>query len=146
MKAVKMSLAAALVASSAFAVENFKVDGFAKLWYETSESTKAGSANMFKGDTNSVGNLVAKLKATGDLHKNVGFGATVFAATTMGLENDAVGATALPANGNNANPFWIGEAYITYSVKNTLAKISKYDKLFFFDSKKTQINLKALVK
>lgn len=131
MKAVKLSLAAALVASSAFAVENVKVDGQLKLWYQTVESSAKGSANLFEQGASS-GDFVAKVGVTGNLTKKVGFGTTVYAVSTLGLENnlvssEAIGATDGTLNGQGKNPVWLGEAYFTYSAGKTIAKIGRQE-------------------
>lgn len=152
MKFTKLSLATIVAmgfASSAFAVENVKVDGQIKLWYQTSD-VKQSSGNsaaldgvartdtdgLFKKD-GAVGDLVAKLRATGDLTKKVGFGTTLYAATTMGLENNVVnnetisnasnsaGNTGL--NGTDKNPVWLGEAYFVYKAGKTIAKIGRQE-------------------
>ena len=100
MKFTKLSLAAMIamgVASSAFAVDNLKVDGQLKLWYHTTDTgTVAGEANtafdndgLFKKD-GATGDLVARLRATGNFNSKIGFGTTLYAVSTMGLENNLV--------------------------------------------------------
>lgn len=141
MKFTKLSLAAMIamgVASSAFAVENVKVDGQIKLWYQTTDqSTVAGDTDgstpnqdgIFK-NTGATGDLVAKLRVAGDLTKKVGFGITNYAMTTLGLENNLVGGVA-SGDGTNAgtdkNPYWLGEAYFTYKAGKTIAKIGRQE-------------------
>lgn len=137
------------VASSAFAVENVKVDGQLKLWYQTKDvknsvdqtigTTDATEADgLFKKD-GATGDLVAKLRTTGDLTKKVGFGATLYAVSTMGLENnlvsdEAIGYTSTDGransaflNGSDKMPLWLGEAYITYKAGKTIAKIGRQE-------------------
>ena len=100
MKFTKLSLAAMIamgVASSAFAVDNLKVDGQVKVWYQTTDtSTVTGETNsaanndgIFKKD-GATGDLVAKLRATGNFNSKIGFGTTLYAVSTMGLENNLV--------------------------------------------------------
>ncbi len=152
MKFTKLSLAAIVamgLASSASAVENVKVDGQIKLWYQTTD-TKQSSGNstaadgvartdtdgLFKKD-GATGDLVAKLRATGDLTKKVGFGTTLYAATTMGLENNVVNGETISnasnsagntgLNGTDKNPIWLGEAYFTYKAGKTIAKIGRQE-------------------
>ncbi|MDY0121017.1 MAG: hypothetical protein RBR54_03655 [Sulfurimonas sp.] len=103
MKLVKMSMVAALlVGSSAFAIENTKVSGDAKLFYSTSDA-KNGTANILAGETGS-GSLFAKdssaadaafnLNVTTDLVSNdlvkISAGAGYTVLTTLGLENNLV--------------------------------------------------------
>ncbi|MDD3466111.1 MAG: hypothetical protein PHE67_03100 [Campylobacterales bacterium] len=152
MKFTKLSLAALVamgIASSASAVENVKVDGSIKLWYQTTDtkaSTGAVTAadgvatsetdGLFKKD-GATGDLVAKLRATGDLTKKVGFGFTMYAATTLGLENNLVNNEAINnasssagnsgLNGTDKNPVWLGEAYFTYKMGKTIAKIGRQE-------------------
>lgn len=134
------------VASSAFAVDNLKVDGQVKVWYQTTDtSTVTGEANtafdndgLLKKD-GAKGDLVAKLRATGNFNSKVGFGTTLYAVSTMGLENnlvssEAIGVTSTDRQGNTALlngsdklPMWLGEAYVTYKMGNTIAKIGRQE-------------------
>lgn len=158
MKFTKLSLAALIamgVASSAFAVENVKVDGQIKLWYQTTDmgtvrtDTAASTANQdgLLEQVGASGDLVAKLRATGDLTKKVGFGVVLYSATTLGLENNlvsgeaigvgssngtatsSVGSTTINGitNGDSNWPVWLGEAYFTYKAGNTIAKIGRQE-------------------
>ncbi len=146
MKFTKLSLAALVamgIASSASAVENVKVDGHIKLWYQTSNTDAGDNASaadkktanddgLFKKE-GATGDLVAKLRATGDLTKKVGFGATFYAMTTAGLENNLVNDVASGSarqgstNGTTQNPYWLGEAYFTYKAGKTIAKIGRQE-------------------
>lgn len=144
MKFTKLSLAALVamgIASSASAVENVKVDGQIKLWYQTTDTTKGNLATDTDTTRNdglfnekgASGDLVAKLRATGDLTKKVGFGTTFYAMTTAGLENNlvsdvAAGSAGNPnTNGTTQNPYWLGEAYFTYKAGKTIAKIGRQE-------------------
>jgi hypothetical protein len=112
MKFTKMSLVAALlVGSSSFALENVKVSGDAKLYYETvGNSTKAGIASTNAGGaaiaatttqtSNDFGDRKASnaqaaidLSITADLVKNVSAGVSLAVTDTLGLENNLVGGT-----------------------------------------------------
>jgi imipenem/basic amino acid-specific outer membrane pore len=135
MKFTKLSLAALAaisLASSAFAVDNVKVGGDIGLWYQTAKTNANNQPNLFSKDASS-GDLVATLKATGDLTKKVGFGLTMNAATTLGLENHMVAtenlgqAQAGSLNGVSANPMWFSEMYMTYKAGNTLAKLGRQE-------------------
>lgn len=131
MKAVKLSLAAALVASSAFAVENVKVDGQVKLWYQTTDQSGTGATandGLFK-KTGASGDLFAKVKVSGDLTKKAGFGFAMYALTASGLENNLVTTEAASTNptgvGANSNPYWLGEAYFNYKAGNSVVQIGR---------------------
>jgi hypothetical protein len=131
MKFTKLSLAALAAmafAGSAFAVENVKVDGQIKLWYQTADVDGAGNPKMFDKGA-SIGDLAATLGVTGDLTKKVGFGLKMTALTTLGLENNLVSnvqaGTAAGNGGFDKNPYWLSEAYFTYKAGNTLAKIGR---------------------
>ncbi len=145
MKFTKLSLAALVamgIASSASAVENVKVDGSIKLWYQTTDTTSVSgetSSAASKNDgllkqNSSTGDLAAALRVTGDLTKKVGFGMTMNAVSTLGLENNLVSGEAVTAgaagsngglNGTDRNPYWLGEAYFTYKAGKTIAKIGR---------------------
>jgi len=139
MKFTKLSLAALAamsIASSAFAVENVKVDGQVKLWYQTLTTSAANQPDMFER-ASATGDLVANVGVAGDLTKNVGFGFKMFAVTTLGLENNLVAAEAINfgvtktqagnsvLNGDANMPMWLGEAYFTYKAGKTIAKIGR---------------------
>jgi len=148
MKFTKLSLAALIamgIASNASALENVKVDGQVKLWYQTTDMTSfsndAASATS-KNDgifsqVGASGDLIAKLRATGDLTKKVGFGTTIYTATTLGLENNLVSSEAITVgatnetngitNGDSNLPMWLGEAYMTYKAGKTIVKIGRQE-------------------
>ena len=167
MKFTKLSLAAMIamgVASSAFAVDNLKVDGQVKVWYQTTDissvagdptnpapgstAEQANNDGIFKKD-GATGDLVAKLRATGNFNSKIGFGTTLYAVSTMGLENNLVAGEAIGVtstdfggrvdglnagnqetsalNGSDKLPMWLGEAYVTYKMGNTIAKIGRQE-------------------
>jgi len=144
MKMVKMSLIAVMaLGSSAFAVDNVKMNGDAKLWYQTSEfsgpaaGTGAGSQSeqtFFNKDTNSVAEVKLSVGATADLMKNLSVGVKGTALSTLGLENNLVGAvptakfdnTGASAGAAQLNDqTWIEEAYLAYTMDKTTAKIGR---------------------
>lgn len=151
MKFTKLSLAALAamsIASSAFAVENVKVDGQIKLWYQTVASSATNGFGLFEQGVSDLanatatdatkggatGDLVAKVRVTGDLTKKAGFGFTMYSASTLGLENNLVAGEALnigasggTLNGDSNWPVWLGEAYFTYKAGNTIAKIGRQE-------------------
>lgn len=108
MRKIILSVAAAAMALSttASALEDIKVNGQAKLWYETNE---AGSNSLFEGDADATGEIVFKLGMTGK-QGNVGFGATVYQTTDLGLNGEALGGNrSYVTNGD----MYVGEAYVT---------------------------------
>lgn len=149
MKLVKMSLAAAvLLSASAFALDNVKVSGDAKLYYSTNN---AGTADLFdKGaDLNdpfantggAMADTALRLGVTGDLLKGVSFGATAYAVSTLGLENNLVGqiwtGAHLPAGAHTGADFgggaqvndamWLGELWLATTMGKTTAKIGRME-------------------
>ena len=148
MKFTKMSLVAALlVGSSAFAIDNIKMSGDASIFYSTSDA-KAGYAEIsgkddLFGKDNSAADAGLNLNLSADLAKNdlvsisTGLGYTVL--STLGLENNLVSnvwgsahtATAdtganyagvAPYNGAKVeNASWMNEAWVAVS----LNKMSK---------------------
>ena len=102
MKLGKLSLVAVMaLGTSAFAIDNVKVDGEAKLWYQTSEFSGAGAGtgmgsaseqSYFDHDTNSVALAVLKVGASANLVENLSGAVRVTATSTLGLENNLVGA------------------------------------------------------
>jgi hypothetical protein len=76
-----------------------------------------------------------KLGVTGNYGKAMGFGLTTYAIDTLGLENNLVSGTrvgkagAVAEAGESAldTQWWFGEAYITYKMGNTVAKIGRQE-------------------
>lgn len=154
MKLVKMSLAAAvLLGASAFAIENVKVDGDAKLYYGTNNAdysdlngnnpgTVKKSGLFDKGA--SAADAALRLSVTGDLLKGVSFGVTGYAISTLGLENNLVDKTWSGAHGvtvNNGASYanaalggaqandaaWIGEVWMAATLGKTTAKVGRME-------------------
>lgn len=147
MKLVKMSLAAAvLLGASAFAIDNVKVSGDAKLFYTTAD---AGSVDLFQKDA-SAADTALRLSVTGDLTKNVSFGVTGYAVSTLGLENNLVSNTWTGAHGVTAgngaqflhntdlgagntngvqvdDQAWIGEMWVAATFGKTTAKLGRME-------------------
>ena len=138
MKFTKMSLVAALlIGSSAFALDNTKVSGNAQLFYATQDN---GSDSLFDKDA-SAANAGLNLNVTTDLVKNdmvaisAGAGYTVLSA--LGLENNLVsavwgGAHGATANGSSfgakvENANWMNEAWIAATAGKTTAKIGRME-------------------
>jgi len=132
MKFTKMSLVAALlIGSSAFAIENVKVSGDAKLYYNTNDA-QAGvttalapskDAGMFSAQ-NSAGQAALGLGITADLTKNVSTGVHTTVLSTLGLQGQLVNNVWEGTNGLTDS--WIvDEAWIAGTVGNTTGKIGR---------------------
>ena len=149
MKLTKMSLVAALLVAgtSAFAIDNVKVSGDAKLYYQTSDA-KSNYASLTNKDSlfgkdNSSADTAVDLAITADLVKNdtvkVSGGAAYTFISTLGLENVFVsnvwagshtatydnGDGGYPAKVNNAN--WMTEAWIAATAGKTTVKLGRME-------------------
>ena len=131
MKLVKMSLlAATLIASSAFAIDNTKVSGDAKLFYSTNNGSNDGAggdngASLFNQGS-SQGQAAVSLSITSDLTEGVSAGVTGYGLTSLGLYNNLVSNIweTSAANANNVNNVaWIGEAWLAGTAGKTTAKV-----------------------
>jgi len=134
MKKIILSVAVATMALStaAAALEDIKVNGQAKLWYETDN---ANTGHLFN-DGDASGEVVFKLGITGK-QGNIGFGTTLYQTSTMGLENNLVSGTrtsAVNVDTNNtavsatSNAMYVGEMYVTIPVgADTTLKIGKQE-------------------
>jgi hypothetical protein len=130
MKLVKMSLATAvLLGASAFAIDNVKVSGDAKLYYNTDNVDKAAgtSSDGLFGKANSVGDTALRIAATGDLTKGVSFGATGYAVSTLGIENNLVSNTWAGSRNGTKDNSWIGELWIAATAGKTTAKVGRME-------------------
>ncbi len=103
---LSVAVAAMALSTTASALEDIKVNGQAKLWYE---SNSAGVNNLFEGDTDATGELVFKLGVTGK-QGNVGFGATIYQTSDLGLTGEALNGTRTYAANED---MFLGEAYVT---------------------------------
>ena len=128
MKLVKMSLAAAmLMGVSAFAVENTKVAGDAKLYYQTSDE---GDSELFdqagdaEGKGGAAGQAAIGLGVTADLLENVSASVHLTALSTLGLQNQLVSGVWEGTNGVS-DYYWYDEAWIAATVGKTTAKAGR---------------------
>ena len=123
MKFTKMSLVAALlVGSSAFAIENTKVSGDAKLYYQTTSSELAKDSSS--ADTALNLNLTTDLVKNDLVSVSAGAGYTVL--STLGLEQNLVSSTwggAHSITGNTSSrgavvntADWMNEAWLAVSL------------------------------
>ncbi|MCJ7765315.1 MAG: hypothetical protein MUP09_05180 [Thiovulaceae bacterium] len=126
MKLVKMSLlAATLIASSAFAIDNVKVSGDAMLFYGTNDGIDTSfnpdsEAALFNKD-NTWGQASLGLGVTADLTENVSSGAHLTAVSTMGLTNIVSGVF----ESGLTDEFWFDEAWIAGTAGKTTGKIGR---------------------
>jgi len=135
MKLVKMSLAAAvLLGASAFAIDNVKVSGDAKLYYNTHNADYVDvDGNTHSGlfdQGSSAADTALRLGVTGDLVKGVSFGATAYAVSTLGLENNLVANTwtgAHSVNNGVNDAAWMGELWIAATAGKTTAKLGRME-------------------
>lgn len=120
------------LSTTASALEDIKVNGQAKLWYETNNQM---NQSMFdkknEGVYGTSGEVVFKIGVTGK-QGNVGFGATVYQTSTMGLEGTLVSGTRDNTTNIDASrdggQMYTGEMYITAPVgAKTLVKIGKQE-------------------
>lgn len=134
MKKILVSVAAATMALSttASALEDIKVNGQAKLWYETDNRGDDNGKSLFDKHS-STGEATFKLGVAGK-QGDVGFGATLYHATTMGLENEVVAdtrtdaGTADLAGNDNTNSTYFGEMYFTAPVApDTILKFGRQE-------------------
>jgi hypothetical protein len=126
MKLVKMSLlAATLIASSAFAIDNIKVSGDAKLFYGTNDGIDTSfspdsEAALFDKD-NSWGQASLGLGVTADLAENVTSGAHLTAVSTMGLTNIVSGVF----ESGLTDEFWFDQAWLSGTYGKTTVKAGR---------------------
>ena len=121
MKLIKMSLAAALLmGASAFAIDNTKVSGDAKLYYGTDD---ANDNDLF-GKEGAYGQAALGLGLTTDLLKGVSAGAHLTALSTLGLQGQLVNNV---WEGTNVvdDFWWFDEAWMAATVGKTTAKVGR---------------------
>lgn len=145
MKVGKLSLVAIMaIGTSAFAIDNIKVNGEAKLWYQTTETEGTSSAattnglDFFEHGANSSAHVKVSVGATADLVKNLSAGVKVTGLSTLGLENNLVGSTftaKIDADGTSHQKAsdmsslddqgWVEELYLAYTTGKTTAKVGR---------------------
>ena len=151
MKLTKLSLVAALlISSSAFAIENTKVSGDVNLFYGTMKSDNltavptnvlaptSDNKGSFFDKESSYGDASVNLELTTDLSKGVSAGVKGTFITTLGLENNLVDNTWSNSHGVTANSnasfsggyqlddaFFIGEMWIAGTAFDTTAKVGR---------------------
>ena len=144
MKFTKMSLVAALlIGSSAFAIENTKVSGDASLFYGTGDD----DSNSLFDKTDAAADAGLNLNVTTDLVKNsvvsISAGAGYTVLSTLGLENNLVSGVWGSAHGATAgtgasygsslggakveNANWMNEAWIAATAGKTTVKLGRME-------------------
>lgn len=126
MKLLKMSLlAATLIGSSAFAIDNIEVSGDAKLYYGTNDQmnttlTHDDDVSLFSNPS-SWGQASLGLGVTADLAEGITSGVHMTAVSTMGLTNivDGVFESGL------TDEYWFDEAWIAGTYGKTTAKAGR---------------------
>ncbi len=122
MKLVKMSLVAALlVGSSAFAVENVKVSGDAKLFYATDDNH--GNGDLFN-KADSMAQFGLGLGITADLSDKVMAGAHYSVLSTLGVEGQLVNDVFEDTN-NVTDYSWFDEAWLATTAGKTTFKAGR---------------------
>lgn len=138
MRVTKLSLIAVLLlTSSAFAIENTKVSGNAKLYYGTQDSDAPDAPNLFTKES-AYTNFAARLDLTTDLTKGVSAGVGTQVVTTLGVEHnlvDSVWSNAHTVDGSTGARFadgkqvdsamWFDEVWLAGSAFDTTLKIGR---------------------
>lgn len=130
-----MSLAAAMLVSGAYALDNVKVNGSTKLIYQTSDvdNTTAGqTTGLFKrgqvGGTEAArGGAQLLLGATADLAENFSAGTEAQAFTTLGLENSLVSNVMATGNLGVTTKWNMAQAWLAASLAKTTVKVGRME-------------------
>ncbi|MDQ1263505.1 MAG: hypothetical protein QG559_506 [Campylobacterota bacterium] len=138
MRLIKLSLMATmLLGSSAFAIENTKVSGDAKLYYGTQDSDGPNGTDLFSKES-AYTNFAARLDLTTDLTKGISAGIGTQIVTTLGVEHNLVNkvwSNAHTVDGSVGASFaggaqvdsaaWVDEAWLAGSAFDTTLKIGR---------------------
>ena len=137
MRLTKLSLIAAmLIGSTAFAIENTKVSGTAGLFYGTQDSDAANAPDLFSKDS-AYTNYFAHLDITTDLTEGVSAGVGAQIVTTLGVEHNLVSAVfsnAHTVGNSNGSSFlgsqvdsamWFDELWVAGSAFDTTLKVGR---------------------
>ena len=141
MRLTKLSLIAAmLIGSTAFAIENTKVSGTAGLFYGTQDSDATNAPDLFSQDS-AYTNYFAHLGLTTDLTKGISAGVGAQVVTTLGVEHNLVSkvwSNAHTASGSTGasitagdyalqvdSAMWIDELWIAGTAFDTTLKIGR---------------------
>ena len=133
MKFTKMSLVAALlIGSSAFAIENVKVSGDAKVYYSTDDSTAKNNAHaatasnsLFDAST-STAQAALGLGVTADLAKGISAGTHLTVLSTLGLQGQLVNNVWEGTNGVS-DSYIVDEAWVAATLGKTTVKLGRME-------------------
>jgi len=121
MKFTKMSLVAALlIGSSAFAIENTKVSGNAKLFYSTED---ADTHSLFNKDGASA-QAAASLSMSTDLVEGVSVGTRVTVLSSLGLQNQLVSNIWEQVNGVS-DTYIVNDLWLAKTIDKTTVKVGR---------------------
>lgn len=127
MKLAKMSIVAALLLSAnAYAIENVKVSGDAKLFYSTDDSTNTTTTKggLFE-QTSSAGQAAVNIGLTADLLENVSTGVAMTGLSSLGLHNNLVSGVWEDQVDLNGGDYWFSEAWMATTMGKTTAKVGR---------------------
>ena len=145
MKLAKMSMVAALLlGANAYAIDNVKVNGDAKLYYQTEDRSTTGATgtpDMFDSAA-SAADFALHVGLTADLTEGVSAGVSMTAVSTLGVENNLVNNTWSAAHTPTANTnggkiavgngeyqvndeMWVDEAWLAMTAGKTTAKLGR---------------------
>ena len=136
MKLAKMSLVAALLlGANVYAIDNVKVNGDARMYYETVDTDAANAPDMFDKDASGA-DFALRLGVTADLSEGVSAGATFNAVSTLGIENNLVSGVWSGAHDATPNAgadlgaqvddaSFFSEAWIAGTAGKTTAKVGR---------------------
>jgi len=131
MKKIILSVAAATMAltTAASAIDNVKAHGQAKLIYQATDNALTVGDDLFN-KTNNNGQASIHMGMSADLSTNLKGAIEVQGVSTLGLDNSLVTGTMATNGGTMAateaetdDQFWISQAYLTYAMGNTIAKV-----------------------
>ena len=127
MKFTKMSLVAALlVGSSAFALENVKVSGDAKVYYTTTEGGTGTSTTDLFNKNGAAAQAAIALGMSADLTTGISAGVRVTALTTLGLQGQLVNNVWEGTNGTQ-DSYTVNDIWMAGTLGKTTAKIGRME-------------------
>ena len=122
-------VAALLLGANAFAIENVKVTGDAKLFYSTDDSTTVDGAGKEIGglfdQSSSAGQAAVNIALTADLLENVSAGVSMTGLSTLGLQNNLVANVWEQQDSLNGGDYWFSEAWMATTMGKTTAKVGR---------------------
>jgi len=124
MNITKMSLITALlIGSSAFAIDNIKTSGDAKLYYTTSD--EGTNVDLFSKES-AAAQAAVSLSLSADLTEGISAGAKLTALSTLGLEGQLVNNVWEGTNGTS-DSFITNELWLAGTVGKTTGKIGRME-------------------